>query len=204
MGIKALIFDFGGVCTVGHLLKDFSLRLSAQCSYSKDDIERVFREFDRPYETGEISPEEFWGKFKHKLNLELSMNELQKLFFGSYRINQDVLDLIKQSRNKYKTVLFTNNYQDLFEYIKQQYDLSDYFDILISSSSMHLRKPEEVAYWYLLKRLGLIAEECVFIDDKQKNIDSAKSLGINGVVYGDFQQLKQELSLLGVDVGSGI
>jgi len=54
--IKYIIFDWGGVFTYGHLLKDFANNLSEKCGGDKVEIEKIFREAEFPYETGQINP----------------------------------------------------------------------------------------------------------------------------------------------------
>ena len=78
--IKYIIFDWGGVFTHGHLLKDFAKNLSDKCGKNKNAIEKIFREAEYPYETGQVIPELFWDDFRKKLNINLTKEEIQKIF----------------------------------------------------------------------------------------------------------------------------
>ena len=44
-------------------------------------------------------------------------------------------------------------------------------------------KPDPAIYQKLLQELGLIPEECLFIDDLEENIQGAQSVGIPGHVF---------------------
>jgi len=50
----------------------------------------------------------------------------------------------------------------------------------------------------MLKRFGLEAENCLFIDDNLKNINTAKKLGFSTIHLKEMTDLKTELSLLGI------
>ena len=52
------------------------------------------------------------------------------------------------------------------------------------------------AFIYLIKRLNIKPEESVFIDDLEKNVTYAKEVGIHGMVYKNFEQLKTDLTAL--------
>ena len=86
----------------------------------KEKIEKVFREVEYPYETGKIIPESFWEEFKNKLDVHLSKEEIQKIFLNSYVLNFPMLELAKELKKKYKLVLLTNNYEDMFGFIKTE------------------------------------------------------------------------------------
>jgi FMN phosphatase YigB (HAD superfamily) len=144
--IKYLIFDWGGVCTHGHLLRDFSDNLAIRTGMKKEEIESVFRESEYPYETGNVSPEKFWDDFKEKLGLTIELGEIKSVFLNSYVLNQEVLDYILELKKRYEIVLFTNNYEDLFSFIKKNYNLEKYFDFMFSSSDIKHKKPEAEAY----------------------------------------------------------
>jgi putative hydrolase of the HAD superfamily len=44
-----------------------------------------------------------------------------------------------------------------------------------------------------MDRYGLKAEECVFIDDRPENIEAAKALGMEGIVFENYEQASEEL-----------
>lgn len=54
-------------------------------------------------------------------------------------------------------------------------------------------------YSVLLGRYGLKAEECVFLDDIQSNLDTAAGLGIHTILFRSLKQAQEELLQLGVD-----
>ena len=59
-------------------------------------------------------------------------------------------------------------------------------------------KPAPEIYELLLSRYGLNAEECVFLDDTEKNIIGARAVGIQGILFQDRIQAVAELQKLGV------
>lgn len=59
-------------------------------------------------------------------------------------------------------------------------------------------KPEPEIYQSLLQRYDLKAEECVFLDDRQENIDGAKAQGIEGICFVGYEDAKEKLRVLGV------
>lgn len=74
---------------------------------------------------------------------------------------------------------------------------SDLFDGVVVSAFEHTMKPYEQFYRILLDRYDLKASECVFIDDRQINLDGAKELGMAVCLFkGDVRILKDELKEL--------
>ena len=52
-----------------------------------------------------------------------------------------------------------------------------------TSYDLGLLKPDPLIYKVVLQKLGAKPQEVIFIDDKKKNIEAAKSLGILGIVF---------------------
>lgn len=66
------------------------------------------------------------------------------------------------------------------------------FDGGIVSAFVGCVKPDRKIFDILLKKYGLKAEECVFTDDMNRNIDAARSLGINAFLFeGDVEALRR-------------
>jgi epoxide hydrolase-like predicted phosphatase len=198
--IDTIIFDWGGVCAPGHLLRDFSAKLSALSGIDKTIIEKKFREIELPYETGQIKPRDFWDNFCDKLESKISSDQARKVFFDSYKVDQNVLNLIKNLKEKHTTILLTNNYEDLFTHIKDKFNLTEYFHKLISSSEVKSKKPYEEMYKYAMNKYNIKPENSIFIDDKEKNVEAAKNLGFKGITFNDIDQLKVELKAYFVKV----
>jgi 2-haloacid dehalogenase len=65
-------------------------------------------------------------------------------------------------------------------------------DIVISGEEK-VCKPDFKIYRILLERYQLVPEECVFIDDRQENLEPAKRLGIESVLFRTTQQTRDDL-----------
>ena len=61
-----------------------------------------------------------------------------------------------------------------------------------------LIKPDRAVYELLLDRYGLKAQECVFLDDTEKNLPPAEALGIHTILFRDKARAEKELEVLGV------
>ena len=66
------------------------------------------------------------------------------------------------------------------------------------SHEIKMAKPNKKLFEHVLADLNIEASKCIFIDDKQKNIDAARECGIRGIVFSSVEQTKKELALLGI------
>ena len=101
----------------------------------------------------------------------------------------------------YKIYLLSNAGQDFYQYSKKITALR-HFDGKFVSSDYKLLKPEKEIYEKFLEVFDLVPEECVFIDDVQRNIDAAVECGMYGICYtsqnSDSSELRTELEKAGV------
>jgi len=63
----------------------------------------------------------------------------------------------------------------------------------VVSGFVRMMKPDRDIYELLLTQYNLVAEECVFIDDRRENIDGARSVGMQGIVFRNYEQASAEL-----------
>ena len=90
--------------------------------------------------------------------------------------------LINLKQNGYKLYITSNldcyhvgHFNDLY--------ISKYFDDVIFSSQIKIRKPFEGFFQKALKKFGVKAEECIFVDDLEENVTGAEKCGIAGFVF---------------------
>lgn len=111
------------------------------------------------------------------------------------------------SRAGFDVYILSNYGQDSFEHLYRKdlfARLFTYFprDHLFVSGFMGSAKPYHSIFEIFLKKSGLMAEECVFIDDQLENVVAAQRLGFQAIHLnrGDFSTLRSHLTLLGVEL----
>jgi putative hydrolase of the HAD superfamily len=73
------------------------------------------------------------------------------------------------------------------------------FDVVVISSEVGMRKPEEEIFRHAAALLGLEPEECVFIDDIEANVLAAEAVGLVGVHHREPSRTAERLGqLLGI------
>ena len=80
----------------------------------------------------------------------------------------------------------------------EKFGLRGVFTDFFSSCFVGLRKPEEGIYRLSLDVTQKQPQECCFIDDRDLNLECARSLGVHTIEMKDLSQLQQELRKLGV------
>ena len=99
--------------------------------------------------------------------------------------NLKMIDLVKEKGLKY--YILSNYPKDAFEYT---YDMCPFiqnaYGMVISYDVLTI-KPDKNIYLKLLDKYGLKANECLFIDDLDINVEGAKSVGINAFVFKDLE-----------------
>ena len=68
-----------------------------------------------------------------------------------------------------------------------------YTDGRVVSYEYHITKPDERIYQCLCSKYNLIPEECIFLDDRQANLDAAEKLGFNTILVTDPIAVRAEL-----------
>lgn len=64
----------------------------------------------------------------------------------------------------------------------------------VISYEVKIVKPEPGIYDALIKKYDLVPEECVFLDDREDNVETALKLGFHGIVVDSFEQAKEGLN----------
>lgn len=89
----------------------------------------------------------------------------------------------KPGRKGYNCVLLSNDVAEWNTYLMELHGLNAYFEDVIVSGQVHMRKPQESIFRYTLNRLGCSAGECVFVDNSAANLRAAEKLGIQTVHF---------------------
>lgn len=103
--------------------------------------------------------------------------------------------LIKELKDRgFKVYLLTNYPRSLFiSSVEKKFDFYDLVDGEVVSARVKHTKPEREIYEILFDKYSLIPEECIFMDDKLANVETANLLGMNAFVFTNFEEAKAKL-----------
>jgi putative hydrolase of the HAD superfamily len=200
--IRGLIFDFGGV--IVNMRWDVAEQLEKEHGLEKNTLLRSLYQNDdwRAIELGR-GDIEAWRRDAHRRLEELACKALPPLHeqwrtsWGPIREN---IALIKALRPPYRISILSNADLTLEERLRDGLNLRHLFDDVISSAVVGMAKPDHKLYRLAAERLGLTPDECVFIDDLDRNVSAAREVGMTAVHFrvhhGD--NLAAQLAELGV------
>jgi putative hydrolase of the HAD superfamily len=190
---NAVIFDVGGVLVDNPwpgMLNHYTTHLNVD----KEHFQSAYDEVVEEWQMGEIHEKAFWEKMCSKLKVALPTSEdlWREGFKKTYKEKDEVFALIEKLKSKgYKIGLLSNTETTVMEFlIERQYK---HFDVFVYSCGVGMAKPNRDIYEHTLEKMGIKAEEAIFIDDKQENIEGANAVGMKGVLFESPQQLEKIL-----------
>ena len=196
--IKSVIFDWGGV-----LIDDPRPGLLRYCAgafgVSQDDYTPVHDSFLDEFHTGAISEQMFWQGISAELGKPAP--EIRSLWYEAFKAayvpKPEVFSLATLLHDKgYKTALLSNTELPAVGFFHEQnYNM---LDVLVFSCVEGIAKPDKKIYEITVERLRSKAERTVFIDDKPGFIQGAREAGLSAILFESTDQLKSELTRLGV------
>lgn len=98
----------------------------------------------------------------------------------------------------YHVYLLSNYAGDLYDYARGHFKFIPLAEGGVISYEIHKIKPEREIYEELLRRYGLVPQECVFLDDLERNLAAAASFGIHTIRFTGLADALKALKALGV------
>ncbi|MDF1696735.1 MAG: HAD family phosphatase [Saprospiraceae bacterium] len=113
----------------------------------------------------------------------------------------EIVDILQTIRKNYRQVYALTNWSaETFPIAISKYPFLEWFDGILVSGQEQLKKPDPKIYQLLLERYALDSNSCIFIDDNLRNVKAAELEGITSIHYKNPVQLKDQLSIHGINV----
>ncbi len=191
--IKAIIFDYAGVLgtEAGWIWLNKNIN---NLEIRKDFFNKIANDVD----SGKITNNEYSEILARESGK--SSDQIWKEIKSEVIINKKLISFIKTLRPKYKIGLLSNFTHPWLSEILTENNLWELFDSQIISSEHKIIKPNPEIFKKMLDMLNIKPEEAVFVDDRQTNIDGAKKVGINAILFVDNDQLIKDLKKFKVEI----
>lgn len=194
MTIRAVIFDIGGVLVrpVDQGRRHFwEERLGVGGNKIAEAL--WLSPVGRSAMAGMASEADAWQEVGRHFSLDVDeLHQLEDDFQAESTLDADLLDFIRSLRPRYKLGIISDAFLSARARVQSVFH-ADIFDIMVFSAEEGVTKPDPVIFRCALERLGVSAEETIFIDDQLQNVNGARSLGMKAIQCQNSGQVKQDL-----------
>lgn len=102
--------------------------------------------------------------------------------------------LVRELKEKGYNVYLLSNYPlDMYKLHWPAFEFYKIVDGYVVSAPEKIKKPDPAIYNLLCERYGLKAAECMFIDDRQENVDAAIQVGMDAALFRGYEELRKIL-----------
>jgi putative hydrolase of the HAD superfamily len=195
--IKALLFDFGGVISKTlfetHHLTEAALGLAPGTLTWRGPFDPSSDRLWQKMQADEITEREYWLRRSAEVGELLGeqwhdMQTLVKRARGAdpdLIVRPEVSALVKEAKSKGLRLAILSNELDMFygAALRQRLSLLKNFELIVDATYTGILKPDARAYQTCLDGLRLAPEQCLMIDDQNRNVQGARVLGIASVAF---------------------
>ncbi len=125
---------------------------------------------------------------------EIAFVDFSEALWAGLAPNEPMISLMASLRSEgYKMGLLTNNVREWEHRWRAMAPIEEIFEVVVDSAFVGMRKPDPEIYELTVSRLGVPAEECLFVDDLKRNCEAAAAAGMTAIVYRDAEQAAAEI-----------
>jgi putative hydrolase of the HAD superfamily len=184
---------------------DFRLgykELEAVCGHPAADIPKQLAPTGlvEKFETGLVEPKAFFEEFCRILDLQIEYKrfcEIWSCIFTHALLPETMLEGLAR---RYRLVLLSNTNALHFEMLRETYQpWLRHFHAEVLSYEVHSMKPDAAIFHAAVKAAGCAPHECWYTDDIASNVEAAKAIGMDAVVFESREQIERELRSRGIE-----
>lgn len=139
----------------------------------------IYAVWDRA-DMGEISSLEVW----RELGFQGDIEKREREFLDTLEVNQGFYEFAARAREQqYSLAILSNDSSRWSRYIRDKFDLNRYFDVIHISGDLKMKKPDLRIFELTARKLGVPAGDCVYVDDRRKNLAAARAVGMVAVLF---------------------
>lgn len=193
--IKNIIFDLSEVIISGYhgvekLVEKNTEITAEEFLQRKREMTNLFLDTMR----GKFTEDEYIRQLLEKEDWSISSEQLKVIIRNNLNIPvEGTMEIIRKLKNQYKLILLSDHVKEWMKYIFDNNDEINIFDKKYFSYELGKLKSDNGTFKAVLEDSNIRAEETLFIDDYESNINAARLVGINGVQFKNANILKEDL-----------
>jgi putative hydrolase of the HAD superfamily len=194
--IKALFWDNGGVILTNgwdrHSRKEAVEKFHLDATDFEDRHELMLDAF----ETGRATLDQYLHRTIFYRDRAFTPADFKAFMFEQSQAYPEplaYLGAIARAR-RFLVASLNNESREINEYRIKKFKLGDYFEAFFSSCYLGVRKPDPEIYNLALKITQHNPAACILIDDRGLNLECARELGMQTILFKDLAQLRNDFA----------
>ena len=118
------------------------------------------------------------------LGFEGDLEQVEREYLDTIELMEGFHEFASEMRKHYKLAIISNDSSRWSKYIREKFEINQYFDVISISGDLKMAKPNPAIFELTMEKLGCEASECVYVDDRRGNLNVAKRLGMKTVLFG--------------------
>jgi putative hydrolase of the HAD superfamily len=199
--ISAVFSDVGGVLLTNGWDRGSRKSLVETFGLDREDFEDRHQLVNAALDTGQLEIDHYLDRTIFYRPRPFGKEEVRDFMYAQSEALPDSLALVARLAQARKVFLATlnNESRELNLYRIEKFGLRNYFSVFFSSCYLGVSKPNTQIYRLALDLSQRPPEECVFIDDRSLNLETAQRLGLQTIQFLNAGQLENDLRNLGVE-----
>lgn len=189
--IKNLVFDYGQVL-VRHNPRPLFQRIFGNDEASIGELQRILSgpDFLDPCDRGTLP-------FAEIIDAAIARHPGYRdalIFFRDHVLEEitgeieGMGELLPKLKRAGYRLFGLSNWSNTVYPVIDKYEVFRHLDGMIISCEEHVIKPQPEIYLRLCDKYGLKPEECLFTDDRQANVDGARRVGMEAILFTSAEQ----------------
>lgn len=201
MPLTTIFFDIGGVLLTDGWGHDSRRAAAERFGLDWDEYTDRHEKVAHAIETNRMALDYYLDRAIFYRPRPFTREEFRDFIFAQSQPKPGAIEIASHlaASGKYFMATLNNEILELNVYRIKQFELRRYFSVFFSSCFLGLRKPDEAIYRTALQVTQRQPGECIFIDDREVNLECPRELGLATIHFQDATQLRRELGENGVD-----
>jgi putative hydrolase of the HAD superfamily len=202
--VTALFWDIGGVILTNGWDRPARREAAANFSLDADEFEERHELANPAFEVGRATLDQYLERTIFYCKRSFSPSEFKDFMFARSSELPESRALVDRfgSSGRYLMAAINNEGAEINNYRIERFALRRTFATFFSSCYVGLRKPNAPIFELALNVTQRAPGECIFVDDRAINVESARQLGMDAIVFQDAPQLVEELRGRGIEIPS--
>lgn len=199
--ITTLFLDIGEVLLTNGWGHESRQLAAEQFNLDYNDFDTRHAIAFETYELGKLTLDEYLDIAVFYEPRDFTKDEFRKFMFEQSKPYPEMIELIKRLKKRYglKIIAISNEARELNTYRIEEFGLAGFIDFFVSSTYVHIRKPDRNIFKLALDLAHLESDEVLYIDDTAVFITIAESMGIKGIHHINYETTSKKLQAFGFE-----